>query len=259
MRHHICLDIRGTSDHTPLLSELPTPDFELTKYKCYIKLDTPAYTSWVKDVSEVLAMLGDTPPPGSPEEIDEVVKAMSMVFSKAWDTHANFVDVTCNSKKWWNGSCAKALARYQSSKLQEDWAEFCHTTHAAKQSFFDRRIQDISVKKARPWDLASWVKQRQLPSYEAIFFWGQPCNDVDSLWGALDGTYNAANGRPVDLSVLDVVPSLPIREWKLFSMLEMTQAPMCVPLHRPWGWTMSPGGCSSISWPIPTLLNCSWV
>ena len=153
-----------------------------------------------------------------------MVQAMSLAFSKAWDTHADFVDVTHNSKKWWNGACARALVTYRSSCLQEDWSEFCRTTHEAKRTFFDCRIQDIANKKACPWDLASWVKQRQLPSYEAISFWGQPCNDVDSLWGALDGTYNAANGRPVDLSVLDAVPSLPVWEWKVFSMLELTQA-----------------------------------
>ena len=54
-------------------------------------------------------------------------------------------------------------------------------------------------------------------------FRGQPCNDLDSLWGALDGAYNTANSRPVDLSVLDAVPSLQPREWKPFSMLELTQ------------------------------------
>ena len=102
--------------------------------------------------------------------------------------------------------------------------------------FFNRRIQDIAVKKARPWDLTSWVKQCQLPLYEAISFWGQPCNDVDSLWGALNGTYNAANSRPVDLSILDTIPSLPVQEWKPFSMLELTQA-----LHA----------CSSTSAPGP--------
>ena len=63
VRHHICPDIRGMSDHTPLLSELPILDFEVTKYKCYLKLDTLEYTSWMKEVSEVLAMLGDAPPP----------------------------------------------------------------------------------------------------------------------------------------------------------------------------------------------------
>ena len=112
VHHHICPDIRGMSDHALLLSKLPTLDFELTKYKCYIKPDTPEHTSWVKDVADVLAALGDNPPPGTPEEIDDVVQAMSVTFSKAWDTHAAFVDVTCNLKKWWNGLCAKALALY---------------------------------------------------------------------------------------------------------------------------------------------------
>ena len=114
------------------MSELPTPDFEVTKYKCYLKPDTPEYMSWMKDVSEVLAALGDAPSPGTPEEVDDVVQAMSMAFSKAWDTHADFVDVTCNSKKWWNGDCAKALHTYGSSRLQEDWSEFRRMTHAAK-------------------------------------------------------------------------------------------------------------------------------
>jgi len=121
-------------------------------------------------------------------------------------------------------------------ELVSSWSEFCRTTHEAKCNFFDCRIQDITNKKAHPWDLAAWVKQRQLPSYEAISFWGQPCNDVDFLWGALNGTYNAANSRPVDLSILDTVPSLPVWEWKPFSMLELTQA-----LHA----------CSSSSVPGP--------
>ena len=159
VHHRIRPDIRGTSDHTPLLSELPTLDFEFTKYKCYIKPDTLEYTSWIKDVFNVLAALGNNPPPGTPGEIDKVVQAMSAIFSKVWDTHADFVDVTCNSKKWWNGACTKALTTYQSSRLQEDWAEFRHTTRVAKHGFFDWQIQEIAVKKARPWDLASWVKQ----------------------------------------------------------------------------------------------------
>jgi len=236
VNHSIRPDIRGLSDHAPLLTVLPTPDFEVTKYKCYLKPDTPGYTSWMKDVSDVLATLGDALPPGSPEEIDEVVQAMSAVFSKAWDSHADFVDVTRNSKKWWNGFCARVLVMYWSSRLQEDWSEFCHTTCEVNRNFFACRIQDIASKKAQPWDLAAWVKQRQLPLYEAISFRGQPCNNMDSLWGALDSTYNAASGRPVDLSVLNAVLSLPVWEWKLFSMLELTQA-----LHA----------CSSTSAPGP--------
>jgi len=119
---------------------------------------------------------------------------------------------------------------------------FQHTMHAANTSFFNHRIQEISVKKARTWDLAAWVKQQQLPSYKAMSYRGQPCNDLDSLWGALDGTYNAANGRPVDLGVLDTIPPLLVREWRPFSMLELTQVlhacsstPAPGPDHVTWG------------------------
>jgi len=55
-------------------------------------------------------------------------------------------------------------------------------------------------------------------------FRGKPCNDLDSLWRALDSTYNAVNGRPVDWSILDAIPALPVQEWQPFSMLELTQA-----------------------------------
>jgi len=100
VNHSIHPDIRESSDHAPLLTELPMPDFEVTKYKCYLKPDTPEYTSWMEEVSNVLATLGDSPPPSFLEEIDKVVQAMSVAFSKAWDSHADFVDVTHNSKKW---------------------------------------------------------------------------------------------------------------------------------------------------------------
>jgi len=150
VHHSIRPDIGGSSDHAPLLTELLTPGFEVNKFKSYLKLDTPEYSSWMKDVSAVLAALGDGPPPSSPKEIDGVVQAMSTAFSKAWDTHADFVEVTRNSKKWWNGTCARTLATYRSSQLQEDWSEFRRTTCEAKRTFFDRRIQDIANKKARP-------------------------------------------------------------------------------------------------------------
>jgi hypothetical protein len=45
-----------------------------------------------------------------------------------------------------------------------------------------------------------------------------PCNSLESLWDALDGLYNAAVARPVDLSFLHPVPPMP------FSSLELSEA-----------------------------------
>ena len=54
-----------------------------------------------------------------------------------------------------------------------------------------RRIKDISETDKRPWDLMDWVKERKNPPCEAIQYNGQPCHNLDQLWGALHGTYNA--------------------------------------------------------------------
>ena len=70
----------------------------------------------------------------------------------------------------------------------------------------------------------SWVKQQKLPVVEAIHFQGQPCNNLPDLWRALHQSYNAAANRPVDLSVLDEVPSQATRFWVPFSLLEMQEA-----------------------------------
>nr|BAB32470.1 Pol-like protein Pol-2 [Tricholoma matsutake] len=70
----------------------------------------------------------------------------------------------------------------------------------------------------------SWTRQRNLPSYEAISYRGEPCNDLDSLWDALDGSYNAASDRVVDLSILDELDPAPERAWIPFSVMELKEA-----------------------------------
>ena len=47
---------------------------------------------------------------------------------------------------------------------------------------------------------------------------------MEQLWQALHGTYNAASGRPCDVSILDALPTRAERGWAPFSALELTQA-----------------------------------
>ena len=70
----------------------------------------------------------------------------------------------------------------------------------------------------------SWVKQHKLPAAEAIRYQGLPCNSLPDLWHALHSSYNAAANRPVQLSVLDDIPSLATRSWVPFSLLELYEA-----------------------------------
>jgi len=68
VHHSIHLDIRGSSDHAPLLTELPTPGFEVNRFKSYLKPDMPEYTSWMDSVRHGSGKPGgymDTGPTGT--------------------------------------------------------------------------------------------------------------------------------------------------------------------------------------------------
>jgi len=70
----------------------------------------------------------------------------------------------------------------------------------------------------------SWVKQRKLPTVEAIRYQGLPYNSLPDLWNVLHSSYNAAANRLVQLSILDDVLCLAPQPWVSFSMLEMSKA-----------------------------------
>jgi hypothetical protein len=78
---------------------------------------------------------------------------------------------------------------------------------AAKRNFFEDRINHVASINQRAWDLMAWTRKRNLPTYEAISYQGVPCNSLESLWDALDGSYNVAAARPVDLSFFAPCPA----------------------------------------------------
>jgi len=42
---------------------------------------------------------------------------------------------------------------------------------------------------------------------EAIKFNGLSCNDLNDLWQALHQSYNSAQNKPINLQLLDEIPS----------------------------------------------------
>ncbi|KAJ3499868.1 hypothetical protein NMY22_g19468 [Coprinellus aureogranulatus] len=146
------------------------------------------------------------------------------VFSGAWQVHSKGYTVTVKSKPWWGETCQAAYDEYREDNSPETRRAFWAAVKAAKREFFDEKVTEISVDHKRPWDLMVWIQERKNPPCKAIQFNGQPCHTTDQLWQALHGTYNAANNRPVDLSILDDLPTLAAREWPEFSELELRQA-----------------------------------
>ena len=66
----------------------------------------------------------------------------------------------------------------------------------------------------------NWVNKKKLPVIETIKYNGQQYVDINDLWCALHSTFNTANNRQVDTSILDEISNKPIVPWPEFSREE---------------------------------------
>jgi len=93
------------------------------------------------------------------ESLEQVVNSLVLRINQAWNTNARKVNITRHSKKWWNKDCNQALNKYRVSRNLEDWKSFKRTVKSTKRSFFDTKIQKVTNKSRRPWELMSWVNK----------------------------------------------------------------------------------------------------
>ena len=66
----------------------------------------------------------------------------------------------------------------------------------------------------------NWVNKKKLLAIETIKYNGQQCMDINDLWCALHSTFNMANNRQVDTSILDELSNKSIVPWPEFSREE---------------------------------------
>ena len=59
---------------------------------------------------------------------------------------------------------------YRAFKKIEDWKDFKKMVKNTKQSFFDDKIQEITLKNQRLWNLINWVKKQKLLAIKIIQF-----------------------------------------------------------------------------------------
>ena len=63
------------------------------------------------------------------------------------------INITKYSKTWWNKECSEKLTKYRLSKTIEDWKNFKKVIKKTKYIFFNNKIQEITLKNKRSWDL----------------------------------------------------------------------------------------------------------
>jgi hypothetical protein len=182
MVYEIHTEDRGHSDHAFLSVVLPGPDSMVPATRWASCKDSDEEVAYKAAILARLQPLLDWRG-NSPAEIEGVVSAISEIFARAWSDHAKESQLSSHSKEWWTDSCSDALAEFRTTRSDDDWLAYRRAMRTAKRDFFEERIHEVASENWRPWDLTSWIHERNLPSYKAISYRGVPCMDLESLSG----------------------------------------------------------------------------
>jgi hypothetical protein len=223
LRQRRMVELQGPSDHIPLLSKICIRPLKLEVTRITIPKESDEEDAFLGDLYRLMRSVPMLPIV-SQIGVEERANAFTSAFSTAWETNVVEVVIKSHSKGWWSKECSEAIKCYQESHNPWHYKQFQLVVKDAKRIFFDKQINKVASLSKQPWDLMSWVKQRNLPPMESISFRDEPCNTLDSLWNALHSTYNVASGRKCEMESLNEWPAFPEREWLDFTPNEVQVA-----------------------------------
>ena len=221
--HSILPDSRLSSDHAPLLIEIPIGDEIIHSLRRIIPPRSKQEKGFIEDIISNLKSI-DTSNIEDTTRLDHIVNQVGSIIKRMWYKNAKKSKFSKHSKQWWTDSCRIALNSYRTSRSRENWKTFKSTIKEAKQSFFDNKIQEITNKNHGSWELMNWVKRKKLLATEAIEYNNRPCLTPNSLWDALHNMFNMALHRQVDINILNEIDHKLSQVWMLFSRYEFESA-----------------------------------
>ena len=221
--HSILPDYRLSSDHAPLVINIPIAEEFIQSSKFTIPPNSEQEAKFIKDVISSLSKL-DTSHIESINNLESTVNQFRAIVDQMWVKNAKKSRFSKNSKQWWSESCRSTLLAYRTERSRENWKSFKLAVKNAKRSFFDNKIQETANKSRGPWELMNWVKKRKLLAIEAIKYNDWPCLTPESLWTALHNTFNIALHHQVDAEILNELDQKPSQSWGFFSKFEFLSA-----------------------------------
>ena len=221
--HSILPEWRLSSDHAPLIINIPIFEEFIQTSKLAIFLNSKQETEFIKDVISNFSKL-DTSNIVDINILDQIVNQLSVIAEQMWFKNAKKSRSSKHSKQWWSESCRNALSTYRLERSHKNWKSFKLAVKNAKQTFFDNKIHEIANKSRGPWKLMNWVKKRKLPVIEAIKHNDRPCLTPESLWNALHSTFNTVLHHQVDVKILNEIAHKPSHNWGSFSRSEFLSA-----------------------------------
>lgn len=79
-----------------------------------------------------------------------IAQEFTTIVKDLWNKFSKLVNITKQSKAWWNEECNRDLAVYQIFRQRSDYIKYRKTVKLAKRVFFDRKIQEIVSSNKKP-------------------------------------------------------------------------------------------------------------
>ena len=200
--HVIHLEWHLTSDHAPFTITIPIVEEIIPTSKFLISKNSEEEEAFSREAALVFKSL-DTLNLSNHESLELVINSLVARIEQAW-----------------NEDCNCSLNKYRESRNLEDWKLFKKTVKITKRLFFDIKIQEVTNKSCRPWELMNWVNKCKLPAMEAIKYDNQLCLSLDSLQNAFYSSFNTTLHCQVDINILDEIESKQVSAQALFSKKE---------------------------------------
>ena len=138
-----------SSDHTPLIIDIPILEETIQTSKLAIPPNSKEETEFIKNVISNFSKL-DTSNIEDIDELDQIVNQLSAIVEQMWFKNAKKSRSFKHSKQWWSESCRNALSTYRLERSRENWKSFKLVVKNAKRMFFDDKIHEIVNKSQGP-------------------------------------------------------------------------------------------------------------
>ena len=121
--HSILPEWRLSSDHAPLIIDIPIFEEFIQTSKLAISPNSEQETEFIKDVISNFSKL-DTSNIVDIDILDQIVNQLSVTAKQMWFKNTKKSKSSKHSKQWWSESCRNALSTYRLERSRENWKSF---------------------------------------------------------------------------------------------------------------------------------------
>jgi len=117
--HSILPECRLSSDHAPLIIDIPIFEESFQTSKLAIFPNSEQKTDFIKDVISNFSKL-DTSNIENIDKLEQIVIHLSVIIEQMWVKNTKKSRYSKHSKQWWSDSCRSSLNTYRSERSREN-------------------------------------------------------------------------------------------------------------------------------------------